>query len=122
MEENQVTDPEVFVPPTGREMEIEAIAQSQLSLFETLFTTVFTESWKTWTIQEQIAFRNVIDAYVAASSIVREKFDGDVWKGHSDGTVSLLVESVRKQREGDTPGKKAKVLTPAEILAKRLGK
>lgn len=121
MEENTVTEPEV-TPLTEKEEEIAAIAQTALSLFENIFTTTFTEAWKNWTVQEQRQFRDVIDAYVASSSIVREKFDGDVWKGHSDGTVSLLVQSVRKQREGDTPGKKAKVLTPAEILAKRLGK
>ena len=110
------------VTVTEREEEIAAIALSALTLFESVFTPTFSEEWKTWEVQEQRAFRDVIDAYVASSSIVREKFDGDVWKGHSDGTVSLLVTSVRKQREGDAPGKKAKVLTPAEILAKRLGK
>ena len=118
MEDNQVTTPEVV----DRSEAIEAIAQSQLTLFETLFTDTFGETWKTWSEDDQVSFRNVIDAYVASASIIREKFDGDVWKGHADGTVSLVVTSVRKQREGDTPGKKAKVLTPAEILAKRLGK
>lgn len=87
-----------------------------------LFSTVFGAEWKTMEEDEAIAFRNLLEAFVTGANMLREKFDSDVWKGHSDGTVSIKIQSVRQQRTGDKPGKKAVELTPAEILAKRLKK
>jgi len=87
-----------------------------------LFTTVFGADWKTMEESDAIAFRNLLEAFVTGANMLREKFDSDVWKGHSDGTVSVAIQSVRQQRTGDKPGKKAVELTPAEILAKRLKK
>ena len=88
---------------------------------EDLFPIVFGGEWKS-DADGGIAFRNLLEAFVTGANMLREKFDADVWAGHSDGTVPVTVQSVRKARTGDTPGKKAKVLTPAEILAKRLAK
>jgi hypothetical protein len=87
-----------------------------------LFATVFGNEWMTMELSDAIAFRNLLEAFVTGANMLREKFDGAVWQGHSDGTVSVEIQSVRKQRTGDTPGRKAKELTPAELLAKRLTK
>jgi hypothetical protein len=89
---------------------------------EELFPTVFGTEWKTMEEADAVAFRDLLEAFVTGANMLREKFDGDVWKGHSDGTVSIAIQSVRKARTGDTPGRKAKELTPAELLAKRLAK
>jgi hypothetical protein len=91
-------------------------------LNDMFFAGTWTEDWKTWTPEEIALFRGAIEALHGCGSLHREKFDSTVWKGHSDGTVNPTVESIRKQREGDAPGKKAEVLTPAQILAKRLKK
>lgn len=86
------------------------------------FNVTFSREWKTWDLEEQLAFRNAIEALFAVGSLHRETFDSEVWKGHSDGTVNPLVTSIRKQREGDAPGKKAEPVTPQSLLAKRLKK
>jgi hypothetical protein len=110
------------VPPTEQEAEIALIAQSVGQVFELIFGVTHTEDWKKYTLSEQKMFRDVVEQYYAAACIVREKFDADVWKGHSNGTVSPTIESIRKQREGEKPGKKAETPTAASILAKRLKK
>lgn len=122
MDEIRETLEAPLVPQTEVQAEIAVITHSVGSVFEVIFGTTFSENWKSYTLEEQLAFRNVVEAFYAAACIVREKFDADVWKGHSDGTVNLLVTSVRKQRTGEAPGKKKAELTPAEILAKRLAK
>lgn len=103
-------------------MEMDTIAQSSLDLFTAMFGVTHSEDWKTWELDQQIQFRNIVEQYYAASCIIREKFDSDVWKGHANGTVSPTIESIRKQREGDTPGKKAEPVTPEGLLKKRLNK
>ena len=117
---NDTTNPEATVSEDGAAMI--ALSERVKETFEDLFSVVFAEEWKSYHLADQKLVREVLATMVNAGNILREKFDGDVWKGHADGTVSPEVESIRKQREGDTPGKKAKVLTPAEILAKRLAK
>jgi hypothetical protein len=95
---------------------------AQTTTFADLFPIVFGETWKTMPLDEAVQFRNLLEAYCAAGSMLREKFDADVWAGHSAGTVDTAIKSVRTRNEGKTPGKTAKVLTPAELLAKRLKK
>lgn len=90
--------------------------------FSDLFDGVFAGDWKSMEVVDAIAFRDTLEAYVAGANMLREKFDADVWAGHSDGTVSVDIKSIRKQRTGDAPGKKAAELTAAEKLAKRLSK
>jgi len=99
-----------------------AIEAAMSVSFADLFPTVFGGEWKTMSEEEAIAFRNKLEAYVKGANLLREKFDSDVWSGHSDGTVNIAIKSIRAARTGDKPGAKAKVLTPAEILAKRLDK
>jgi len=115
-------DNETEIVVTEQEAEIALIANQVGSVFELIFGVTHTEDWKQYTVTEQIAFRNVVEAFFVAACIVREKFDADVWKGHSNGTVNPLIQSVRKQREGDKPGKKAEVPTAQSMLAKRLAK
>lgn len=97
-----------------------SVSDAMTTTIEDLFSTVFAAEWKTMEDEEAIAFRNLLEAFVTGANMLREKFDGDVWKGHSDGTVSTDIQSVRKQRDGEKPGRKAAELTPAEVLAKRL--
>jgi len=92
------------------------------SLFESMFDITHTEDWKNFPVEYQITFRDLVEQYYAAACIIREKFDSDVWKGHANGTVDPSVTSVRKQREGDKPGKKAEPVTAASLLKKRLSK
>jgi hypothetical protein len=110
----------------GNEMDnseaVTLIAESSHSLFEAMFDITHTEDWKMFDLDDQIDFRNTLEEYYAAACIIREKFDSDVWKGHANGTVNPLVKSIRKQREGDTPGKKAEPKTAASLLKKRLSK
>lgn len=116
-------------PVIENETEVSEIVQYLTELgdminvaYSSLFTPIFSEDWKNAEEAEQLVLREVLNVLCTAGNVLREKFDGDVLKGHADGTVPNVVESIRKQREGDTPGKKAKVLTPAEILAKRMKK
>jgi len=88
-----------------------------------MFSTVFGADWKTMEDSDAIAFRNLLEAFVTGANMLREKFDADVWKGHSDGTVKETIQSIRtKNPDAGKPGRKAAELTPAEILAKRLKK
>jgi hypothetical protein len=98
------------------------VAYNALTLFGQIFDIVYAEEWKNWDIEEHVMFRNVLEEYCAQAAINREKFDSDVWKGHANGTVSPTVESVRKQRDGEKPGKKAEPVTASSLLAKRLKK
>jgi hypothetical protein len=98
------------------------IADAMTTTITDLFSIVFGAEWKSMEDDEAIAFRNLLEAFVTGANMLREKFDGDVWKGHSDGSVSVKIQSVRQQRTGDKPGRKAAELTPAEVLAKRLKK
>lgn len=100
----------------------ENLEAAMVTSFADLFDTVFGGDWKAMDVADAIAFRDKLEAYVAGANMLREKFDSDVWKGHSDGTVSIDIQSIRKQRDGDKPGKKAAELTAAEKLAKRLSK
>ena len=122
MEENVTTEPEVLAE-TERMAEIAILVQLTGNVYEAFYGITHSEDWKSFEIvEEQLAFRNALAEFYLAACIVREKFDSDVWKGHSDGTVNLLVTSIRKQREGDAPGKKAAPVTAASLLAKRLAK
>lgn len=98
------------------------VSDAMTTTIEDLFATVFGSEWKSMEVTEAKAFRDLLEAFVTGANMLREKFDGDVWKGHSDGTVSTEIQSIRQQRTGDKPGRKAAELTPAEILAKRLSK
>jgi hypothetical protein len=99
-----------------------AVGEAMEVTITDLFTPVFASEWKTMEESDAIAFRNLLEAFVTGANMLRERFDADVWKGHSDGSVSVAIQSVRQQRTGDKPGRKAAELTPAEILAKRLKK
>ena len=88
----------------------------------TFFFDVLGEEWKAWEVDEQIVLRDTLETFVSGANLLREKFDAAVWAGHSDGTVSVKVQSIRQQRTGDKPGRKAAELSPAEILAKRISK
>lgn len=112
----------VTTPPTDVEIGIASIAYPAKSTFDAFFGIVWSEDWKQFEVSEQVLFRDLIEQYFAQASVIREKFDADVWKGHSNGTVDPSVTSVRKQREGDTPGKKAEKPTADSVLAKRLKK
>jgi hypothetical protein len=118
METNTNTE----VEATETESAIAFLAYEVDRLNNYFFDAIYSEGWKSWENSEQVAFRDTLEAFVAAAAIQREKFDGDVWKGHADGTVSLEVESIRAQRTGDKPGKKAEPVTAASLLAKRLKK
>lgn len=121
MEDNVTDNQPVVLAETERMAEIAILAQLTGNVYEAFYGLTHTEDWKAFeTLDEQLAFRNAIAEFYLAACIIRERFDSDVWKGHSNGTVDLLVTSVRKQREGDTPGKKAEVPTAAGLLAKRL--
>lgn len=102
--------------------EVNPLADAMTATFEELFPLVYSADWKNLEVAEQIVLRAKLEGFVAGANMLREKFDAAVWAGHSDGTVSVEIQSIRKQREGDKPGRKAKDLTPAEILAKRLSK
>ena len=86
------------------------------------FAVTFTEDWKNFTETEQIAFRDSVEVLSGVANLHREMIDADIWKGHANGTVSEAVKSIRKEREGEKPGKKAEVPTAASLLAKRLKK
>lgn len=103
-------------------MELSEIAELIQTLFAEMFGIVHTEDWKGYELDDQKVVRGLVETYYASASIIREKFDADVWKGHANGTVNPEIESVRKQREGDTPGKKAEPKTAESVLAKRLNK
>lgn len=51
---------------------------------------------------------------------VNSKFNATVWAGHTDGSIvkdgANAVKPTRKEREGDKPGRKAKVKTLEEQL------
>ena len=98
----------------------QAVNSAITATFEELFPVVFTGEWKSMSESDAINFRNVLEAYVKAAGMLREKFDADVWAGHADGTVAPIIKSIRAPRTGDKPGRKAAELTPAELLAKRL--
>lgn len=98
------------------------LSDAKVTTVEYLFPIVFGETWKSMTEEEAISFRNLLEAFIAGANMLREKFDGDVWKGHSDGTVPVSIQSVRAARTGDKPGKKAAEPTLDELLAKRLKK
>ena len=97
-------------------------AAALTTTIETMFPIVFGSAWKSMEEADAIAFRNLLEAFVSGAAMLREKFDSEVWAGHSDGTVSINIKSIRSPRTGEKPGVKAKVLTPAEVLAKRLKK
>jgi hypothetical protein len=101
-------------------MEIQEVMES--ATISSFFIPVYTGDWTKLEVAEQIALRTNLEAFVSGANLLREKFDAAVWAGHADGTVSTDVQSIRQQRTGEKPGKKAAELTPAEILAKRLGK
>jgi hypothetical protein len=91
-------------------------------LHKWLFQVTYSEAWKGWDIEDQKAFRALIQTLFGMTAVHKEKFDADVWKGHANGTVSVLIQSIRQERTGDKPGKTAAPITPESILAKRLKK
>ena len=101
-------------------MEIQEVMDS--ATISHFFSDVMSGDWTKLEDTEAVEFRNALEAFVSGANLLRERFDATVWSGHSDGTVSTEVKSIRQQRTGDKPGKKAAELTPAEILAKRLSK
>lgn len=80
------------------------------------FEDVFTKAWLKLSVDEQVAFRNKLDAYTGAAAKIRAEFDKTVWAGHSDGTVDARVDSIRAQRTGETPGRKPKPKSMEDIL------
>ena len=75
---------------------MENLEVAMTTSFADLFDSVFASDWKAMELADAIAFRNTLEAYVAGANMLREKFDSDVWAGHSDGTVSIDIESIRK--------------------------
>jgi hypothetical protein len=96
-------------------------AQALTVTIETLFPTVFGSEWKTMSESDAIEFRNLLEAFVAGASMLREKFDADVWAEHATGKFTN-IKSVRAPRTGDKPGRKPAEVTAASLLAKRLKK
>ena len=88
---------------------------------ETLFPIVFGSEWKNMEAADSVNFRNLLEAFVTGANMLREKFDGDVWAEHALGNFSN-IDSIRKARTGDKPGKKPAEVTAASLLAKRLKK
>lgn len=92
------------------------------TLNDEFFPVVWTEDWKNWTLAEQLEFQKVIEVLYALACTWKEKFDATVWAGHANGTVDLAIKSIRQERTGDKPGRKAAPVTAESILAKRLKK
>ena len=120
MEQNDTVGTDEVVEPTEVESSIAYLIYQVAAVNDFFFDVTYSEDWKGWTLEEQLLFRKAVKALASSGNIHREKFDEVVWKGHSNGTVNPLVASLRKQREGDAPGKKATKPTAAEILAKRM--
>ena len=120
MSDSEVTAEAVVETP--REKVLRLMTAGLALKGEDIYDDVESADWKQLDVSDQVIFRDTLEAYFGAASMLKEKFDSQVWAGHSDGTVSEDITSIRKEREGDAPGRKAKVLTPAEKLAKRLGK
>lgn len=84
---------------------------------------ILTGNWKTWELDEQLAFRERLSNYFQAASTLRTKFDAQVWAGHDDGTINLKVESLRARRtvtEGSNKGgRKAAPKTIAQQLLRK---
>ena len=120
----QSTEETVIEPvaETPREKVLRLMTQGLNMRGVDIYDDIESEDWKVDDEPTMILFRDSLEAYFGAASMLKEKFDATVWAGHSDGTVPESITSIRKEREGDAPGRKAKVLTPAEKLAKRLGK
>jgi hypothetical protein len=110
------------IEPTETECAIAYLTYEFDRINNLLFAVTFSEDWKQYTVPEQIAFRNMLEVLGGVSNLHREKFDADVWKGRANGTVDPSVTSIRKEREGDKPGRKAEPVTAASLLAKRLKK
>ena len=98
------------------------LQEAMTTTFVDLFPIVMSSEWKTYEEGDAVAFRNKLEAYVSAANLLRETFDKAVWEGHANGSVPVAVESIRAQRTGDKPGRKAQPKTAAEILAARLKK
>lgn len=78
---------------------------------------IMTGDWKNWDVSVQVQFVTEFGKAYAAIGNLRSTLDSAIWAGHEDGSVDSKVKSIRKQREGDKPGRKAAVKT----LEQRLG-
>jgi hypothetical protein len=116
------TPAETEVEPTEMEGVIAYLAYQQRENYKNFYSVVWSEDWKSFELAEQILLRDTIEQFFLTASLIKEKFDATVWKGHSDGTVSPTIESIRKQREGDAPGRPATKPTADSVLEKRLKK
>jgi hypothetical protein len=92
------------------------------NIFAALYPIVVTESWKAHTEEDQQMLRSVIYTGKTVFETLRQKFDQTVWDGHEDGSVSVLIESVRAKGDykNGKPGRKA--LTPSEVLERALNR
>jgi len=100
----------------------EMLTAGMTANFAEMFPPIMGEDWLNWELNDQVNFRNKLEAYVKAANLCRETFDKQVWQGHETGKVNVKVESIRTKSDGDKPGRKAKVKTAAELLAERLSK
>jgi len=109
-------------PQTDIASQIAYLVDELKIVHDHFFAVTYSEDWKNWTLDEQKAFNKAVETLNGVANVHREKFDADVWKGHANGTVSPQIESIRAERTGDTPGKKAAPITADSILNKRLKK
>lgn len=116
MPEVTVTDLDTNVS-SNDEMDPEGLILSAMDFAE----AIFTQSWKSGTLEEQVSFRNKLSDFFTAATTLRVRFDAQVWAGHDDGSISEDVESIRARRmdNGQKPGRKPAVKTLAEQLLKR---
>ena len=77
---------------------------------------IMTGDWLKLSATDRVTFATEWAKLIEGVGKVNAKFNQTVWAGHTDGSISEDVKPTRKQREGDTPGRKAKVRTLEEQL------
>ena len=89
----------------------------------TYASPILSEDWKAWETEDILAFILEFEVFVSNVNELRSTLDKAIWAGHSDGTVSPDVESIRAKSDSDTPrGRKPVELTAAQKALKKLGK
>lgn len=65
--------------------------------------------WTKFSLEDQLVFRNKLEALFTMVTSLRVKFDAQVWTGHDNGSVNTAVHSIRQRRNPDAakPGRKA---------------
>lgn len=96
------------VEPAFLTMNVESVAYS-----------ILTGEWNTGDEDEMIEFVQTFRDFFTAVTTLRVKLDAQIWDGWQSGKVPRTVKSVRAQRKGAKPGRKATPKTLAEQLLKR---